>query len=360
MKVMVTGHLGYIGSVMVPMLLNEGYDVIGYDSGLFRDCIYFDELANIPEIIKDIRDVSADDLKGVDAIIHLAGLSNDPLGNLNPNLTYEINYKATVKLAKIAKKVGVKRFIFSSSCSTYGASGEDFKTEESDLRPVTPYAWSKVFAEQELMMLGDTGFVPVVLRNATAYGVSPVHRFDLVINNLVAHGVTTNQILLKSDGTPWRPVVHIRDISRAFIESLKAPDNQIKYQALNVGTNEQNYRIIQLAEIVSKFLPHCEINYVDKAEPDKRNYRVDFTKIKKVLPYFIASWNANSGVIELNEKYNELGLTLNEVEGPKYNRILHIKELINNKKLSGDLRWVQQKTTQRIVTKKTPNINHPL
>jgi len=252
MRVLVTGHLGYIGTVMVPMLIAKAHEVVGLDSDLFERCTFGDGIQNIPELKKDIRDVEVSDLNGFDAVIHLAGLSNDPLGDLNPELTYEINHAASVRLASLAKEAGVTRFIFSSSCSNYGAGGENFLNEESQFNPVTPYGISKVRVEQDVAKLADSNFSPTFLRNATAYGVSPRLRFDLVLNNLVAWAFTTGRVYIKSDGTPWRPIVHIEDISRAFIAVLHAPREVVHNQAFNVGRNDDNYRIRELAEIVEE------------------------------------------------------------------------------------------------------------
>jgi nucleoside-diphosphate-sugar epimerase len=271
--------------------------------------------------------------------LHLAGLSNDPLGNLNPNLTHEINYLASVKLAELAKEAGVSRYIFSSSCSNYGAGGVDWLNEESAFNPVTPYGESKVKVEQDVSQLADDNFSPIFLRNATAYGVSPRLRFDLVLNNLVAWAFTTGQIYIKSDGTPWRPIVHIEDISRAFIAVLEAPREVIHNQAFNVGRNEDNYQIRDLAEIVKETVPNCRIEYAPDAGPDKRCYRVDCSRIAQILPNFQPQWNARKGAVELYEAYQKVGLTLEEFEGPKYQRIAHIKYLISHNLLDENLRW---------------------
>src|SRR6185369_10900975 len=235
MRILVTGHAGYIGTVMVPMLVGAGHDVVGLDSGLFAECTFGREILAVPEIAKDVRDIETSDLEGFGAIVHLAGLSNDPLGNLNPALTYEINHAASVRLAQLAKRAGVPRFVFSSSCSNYGAAGDGFLAEESDLHPLTPYADSKVRVDADVARLADEHFSPVFLRNATAYGVSPRLRFDLVLNNLVAWAFTTRRVLIKSDGTPWRPIVHIEDISRAVLAVLEAPRERTHNEALNVG-----------------------------------------------------------------------------------------------------------------------------
>lgn len=339
MRLLLTGHKGYIGTVMVPMLLAHGHEVIGLDSDLFERCTFGEGIVNIPEYKKDIRDVEDSDLAGFDAVLHLAGLSNDPLGNLNPNLTYQINHLASVRLAKLAKAAGVSRFIFSSSCSNYGASGDNWLNEQSTFNPVTPYGISKVRTEQDISQLADDTFSPTFLRNATAYGVSPRLRFDLVLNNLVAWAFTTGQVYIKSDGTPWRPIVHIEDISRAFIAVLHAPLEVIHNQAFNVGRNEDNYRIRDLAEIVQQTVPGCRIEYAKDAGPDKRCYRVDCSKIAQTLPEFQPQWNARRGAKELYTAYQKIGLTLDEFEGMKYQRIAHIQHLLSQGELDANLRW---------------------
>ncbi len=324
---------------MVPMLLAKGYDVVGLDSDLYQGSTFGEGIQAIREIRKDIRDVEASDLEEFDAVLHLAGLSNDPLGNLNPNLTYEINYLASVTLAELAKEAGVSRFIFSSSCSNYGAGGQDWLTEDSPFNPVTPYGVSKVRVEESIARLADDHFSPTFLRNATAYGVSPRLRFDLVLNNLVAWAYTTGRIYIKSDGTPWRPIVHIEDICRAFIACLEAPRELIHNQAFNVGRNEDNYQIRDLAEIVKETVPECRIEYAPDAGPDKRCYRVNCSKIAQTLPGFQPQWNARKGAEELYNAYQKVGVTLEEFEGPKYQRIAHIKYLLSSGQLDDNLRW---------------------
>ncbi|MGQ4647530.1 NAD-dependent epimerase/dehydratase family protein [Lyngbya aestuarii] len=339
MRVLLTGHKGYIGTVMVPMLLAKGHEVVGLDSDLFERSTFGEGIQDIPELIKDVRDVEISDLEGFDAVFHLAGLSNDPLGNLNPDLTSEINHLASVHLAKLAKEAGVARYVFSSSCSNYGAGGEDWLTEESQFNPVTPYGISKVRVEQDVTQLADDNFSPVFLRNATAYGVSPRLRFDLVLNNLVAWALTTGRVYIKSDGTPWRPIVHIEDISRAFIAVLEAPRDLVHNQAFNVGRNEDNYQIRELADIVQETVPGCQIEYAKDAGPDKRCYRVDCSKIAQTLPEFQPQWNARKGAQELYAAYQKVGLTLEEFEGPKYQRIAHIQQLLSTGQLDENLRW---------------------
>lgn len=328
---------------MVPMLLDKKYEVVGLDTDLYERSTFGEGIVEIPELRKDVRDVTLEDLEGFEAVLHLAGLSNDPLGNLNPKLTEEINYLASVKLAELAKKAGVTRFIFSSSCSNYGAGGEDWLNEESAFNPVTPYGVSKVKVEQEVSKLADDNFSPTFLRNATAYGVSPRLRFDLVLNNLVAWALTKGLVYIKSDGTPWRPIVHIEDISRAFIAVLEAPRELVHNEAFNVGRNEDNYQIRDLAEIVKDTVPNCRIEYAPDAGPDKRCYRVDCSKIAQTLPDFKPQWDARQGATELYEVYQKVGLTLEEFEGSKYQRIAHIKYLLNSGLLDENLRWQHEK-----------------
>ncbi len=346
MKVLVTGDKGYIGTILVPMLLEKGYDVRGIDTDYFADCTFGEALPdNYPTKQKDIRDLTIEDVKGVDAVLHLAGLSNDPLGDLNPDLTADINYKASVTLARLAREAGVSRFIFSSSCSNYGAGGQDMLDENALLRPVTPYGESKVKVEQEVSRLADDHFSPVFLRNATAYGFSPRLRFDLVLNNLVAWAYTTGKVYLKSDGSPWRPIVHIEDISRAFIAALEAPKELVHNQMFNVGQTSENYRIREIAEIVRETVPGSEVTLADSAGPDKRNYRVNCDKIQRVLPQFEPQWTARKGARELYEAYKTHGLKLDEFEGRKYRRITHVKHLIS----SGELDDRLFRTNRRLV-----------
>ncbi|MEM9093246.1 MAG: SDR family oxidoreductase, partial [Cyanobacteria bacterium P01_F01_bin.53] len=299
MRVLVTGHQGYIGTVLVPMLLAAGHEVSGMDSDLYEACTFGDDIPSIPEVRKDVREATVEDFEGFEAVLHLAGLSNDPLGNLNPDLTHNINYKATVRIAELAKQAGVSRYVFSSSCSNYGAGGEDWLNEESAFNPVTPYGVSKVRSEQDLAKLADDNFSPTYLRNATAFGVSPRLRFDLVLNNLTAWAFTTGRVFIKSDGTPWRPIVHIEDISRAFLAVLHAPKEKIHNEAFNVGRNEDNYQIRELADMVQEIVPNCVVEYAKDAGPDKRCYRVDCSKILRVLPEFQPQWSARKGVEEL-------------------------------------------------------------
>ena len=342
MKVLVTGHNGYIGSVLVQMFLAEGHEVVGLDTDLFADCIFGNkQVSEVPSMNVDIRDTAAIELEGFDAVIHLAGLSNDPLGDLDATLTYEINHAASVRLAEKAKASGVSRFIFSSSCSNYGAAGDDFLTEESALNPVTAYGISKVWVERDLKPLADENFHPTFLRNSTVYGISPRLRVDLVLNNLMASAVTSGRIVMKSDGTPWRPIVHVEDVSRAFLAVLQAPSDVVHNQAFNVGLTQENYRISELGEIVKETLPGCEIEYAEGAGPDKRCYRVDCSKINRVLPGFKPQWDARAGAVQIYEAYKEANVTEAILTDPRFVRMNQLRLLMDSSRVSEGLRWTR-------------------
>jgi nucleoside-diphosphate-sugar epimerase len=339
MRILLTGSRGYIGSLMAPFLVRAGHDVVGVDTDLYRRSSFGRWKDTIETRVKDIRALEPRDLAGFDGVIHLAALSNDPLGDLNPQLTYDINHLASVRLAALAKEAGVPRFAFASSCSNYGAAGDAPVNEESELNPVTAYGESKVRVERDVIKLADDAFSPTFLRCATAYGVSPRLRFDIVLNNLVAWAFTSGKVMLKSDGSPWRPIVHIEDISRAFLAVLTVPRERVHAQAFNIGRNDQNYRIRDIAQIVKETVPGCEIAFADDAGPDKRNYRADFSKVARVLPEFQPQWDARKGAKQLYDAYRSVGLELSDFEGPRYRRIDQIKQLLAAGNLGPDLRW---------------------
>jgi nucleoside-diphosphate-sugar epimerase len=339
-SVLVTGHNGYIGSVMVPMLQSAGYQVTGIDTYYYESCTFGQATTDIASIRKDIRDVEAGDLRGFDAVIHLAALSNDPLGNLNSQLTADINHHASTRLARLAKQAGVPRFLFSSSCSLYGLGGDGFLNEDAPFNPVTAYGWSKVRVEHEVSKLADADFSPTFLRNATAYGVSPRLRCDVVVNNLVAHAFTTGKILIMSDGSPWRPLVHVDDICRAFLAVLQAPRELVHNVALNVGSTKENYQVRDIAETVRQIVPGSEVTYASGASPDTRCYRVDCGRFASLFPDFKPQWTMKDGVEQLYAAYKKEGLSRDEFLGSRYQRIKQIQKLQTAGSLDKDLRWV--------------------
>jgi nucleoside-diphosphate-sugar epimerase len=345
-RVLVTGHHGYLGSVLAPVLRDAGHDVIGLDTFYYRGCDFEVDDPFEPALSGDVRDVSASDLLGFDGVVHLAALSNDPLGHLGPRWTHAINVAGTAALARAAKEAGVRRFVFASSCSMYGAAAEDTAVDEgAPLRALTPYAESKVAAEVVLRELAGDGFSPVAMRNATVYGISPRLRLDVVLNNLVAWGHTTGAIHLQSDGTPWRPLVHVRDVARATLALLDAPAELVHGESFNVGSDAQNYRISELAEIVHHRLPKCEITLAAEALPDPRSYRVDFSKFASAFPDCRFEWTAERGADELATAYETASLTFEDFQGQRFTRVSQLNWLLEAHQLDTDLRWARSTET---------------
>jgi len=339
MRVLVTGHAGYIGTVLAPILQAAGHEVHGLDADLFAGCLFDPaRLPSVPAQRRDVRDVRPADLDGFDAVVHLANLSNDPLGNLDPGLTYAINHAATMRLAALAREAGVGRFLFASSCSLYGRAGEGLVDETAPFNPVTPYGRAKVLAERDLAALASEGFSPVFLRNATVYGLSPRLRFDLVVNNLTAWAVATGAIRMKSDGTPWRPLVHIEDVSRAVLAALEAPREAVHNEAFNVGATSENYRVRDVAQIVKEEVPGCAVSFADGAGADTRSYRVSFAKIEERLGWR-AEKTVREGVREVHGALRLRALPPAAFEGPRFSRIAHLQALLADGRLGPDLRW---------------------
>ena len=340
MRILLTGHDGYIGHVLTPMLLERGHEITGLDSCLYEGCGFATgKSLPVPVLRKDVREVDLEDLRGFDAVAHLAGISNDPLGDLAPQTTYSINHEASVRLARLSKQAGVRRFVFSSSCSNYGAAGDSYLDEQASFNPVTPYAESKVWTERDVAPLADDTFSPTFLRSATAFGVSTRLRGDLVVNNLVGYAVTTGQVLIKSDGMPWRPLVHIEDISRAFVAVLEARRELVHNQSFNVGQTEENYRVRQIAEMVAEVVPGSKVTFAGDASPDARNYRVNCDKIRKVLPSFQPTWTVRKGVEEVYAAYREHKTTAEEFLSSSFIRLKKIRELQSEGKLDQTLAW---------------------
>jgi nucleoside-diphosphate-sugar epimerase len=324
---------------MAPFLQEAGHEVVGLDTFLFDPCCCGPEPEAIPALNIDVRDVVPEHLRGFDAVIHLAGLSNDPLGNLSPDCTYDINHRGSIRLALAAKEAGVQRYLFASSCSIYGAAGDEMLDETAQFSPVTPYAESKVLVEAELTELADETFSPIYLRNATAYGFSPRLRADIVLNDMVGAALLTGEIVIKSDGTPWRPLVHIEDISRAFLAALEAPLESVHNQAFNVGASSENYQMRDIADIVQSTVPGSRIVYAAGGGPDLRCYRVDFSKIGQVLPGFEPQWSVARGAAQLYAAYVRLGLSREDWDGGRYVRLQHLSKLLQSGQVDSSLRW---------------------
>lgn len=340
MRVLVTGHEGYIGAVMTGVLADAGHEVVGLDSGLYAGCDLGPAPAPVPVIGRDVRDVTAEDLRGIDAVIHLAAISNDPIGQLNPDVTYAINHRASVRLAELARDAGASRFVFASSCSLYGAGGGDgLLDEHADFLPVTAYGESKVFGERDIAPLATDDFSPTFMRNATVYGASPRLRGDVVVNNLTGLGFATGRVVLKSDGSPWRPLVHVRDVCRAAAAILAAPRETVHNLAVNIGRSTENYRVREVAEIVHEAIPGSELSIADGAGPDLRNYRVDCSLLERLLPDAVPQMTVADGVRELIDAFTAHGLTADQLEGARYTRLARISELAGAGRLDGELRW---------------------
>jgi nucleoside-diphosphate-sugar epimerase len=341
MRILVTGNLGYVGTVMTPLLKAEGHEVWGLDTGYYAPCIMGDAgpTGVDRQIMKDVRRVEASDLEGVHGIAHLAALSNDPTGELNPGLTEEINFHGSVRLAEAAKRAGVERFVFASSCSIYGSSGGEALTEEASFNPLTAYARSKVDTEAALARMADASFSPVFLRNATAYGFSPRLRFDIVVNNLTGWAMTTGHVKLLSDGRAWRPLVHVEDMCRAFAASFVAPRERIHNQAFNVGREEDNFQIRTLAESVAMVVPDCDVTFAEGASADSRNYNVSFAKARERLKEFAPRWSVEKGIHQLYGSFSRLGLTYPQFDGRYFTRLKQLRYLVESERVDDHLMW---------------------
>ena len=339
MKIVLTGCDGYLGSLLGPELLRKGYEVTGIDTGFYREGTLYRAGGSLPlTVTKDLRQIEVEDLRGADAIAHLAELSNDPLGQLAPNITYDINHKGSIRLAEIARKAGVKRFVYTSSCSVYGVAESDFVDETSPVNPQTAYAICKTLVERDLRPMADDRFSPTFLRNATAYGASPHMRFDIVLNNLSGLAWTTKEIRMTSDGTPWRPLVHGLDICRAIIAVLEAPREAVHNEVFNVGDTRHNYRVKEIAEIVAETFPGCRLSF-GAPSPDNRSYRVSFEKIRKHLPDFQCAWDARRGARQLYELFRKIDMPPEVFQHRTFTRLKQLEHLIRTKQLDSNFFW---------------------
>lgn len=339
MKVLITGTEGYLGSLLAPFLMRRGIDVVGLDTGFYKDRALFRSAATTPlTLVKDIRKVESDDFKGIDAIVHMAELSNDPLGELKHDITYEINHKGSVRLAEVAKQAGVKRFVYMSSCSVYGVADGDMVDESSPTNPQTAYAICKTLVERDVSAMADADFAPTFLRNATAYGASPRMRFDIVLNNLAGMAATVEEIRLTSDGTPWRPLVHGLDISQAIALILEASTDVVGNQVYNVGDTDHNYTVRQIAEIVAETFPRCQLSF-GAPGADNRSYKVSFDKIRKHLPAFKCAWDAKKGAKQLHEIFKKIGMTKDLFEDRTFTRLKQLKHLIDTEQIDEQFFW---------------------
>jgi nucleoside-diphosphate-sugar epimerase len=338
-RVLITGHQGYIGSVMAPAFLEAGYDVVGLDVGYFAGCTLVPDPADVPSVRKDIRDLERVDVEGFDAVVHLAALSNDPIGNLNEAWTGEINLEASVRLAELAKEAGVERFLFSSSCIMYGMSEALVVDEDAPLDPKTEYARSKVRGEQAISALADDGFSPTFLRNGTVYGLSPRMRFDTVFNDLLGSAVATGKVVVYGDGRPWRPVVHVKDLVRAFMAALEAPREAVHDEAFNTGADHLNHQVGELARIAAETVPGCELEVLGEPGADQRTYKADFGKFGRTFPGFEFEWTPTKGARELYEAFESIGLTAEGFVDDRFTRLKWLRRLIDGGRLDGSLRW---------------------
>ncbi|HYW33919.1 MAG TPA: SDR family oxidoreductase [Balneolaceae bacterium] len=343
MNILVTGTDGYIGSILAPYLIQQGHKVTGLDTGFYRSgWLYNDQEKTYPSYInKDLRNIQPEDLEGFDAVVHLAELSNDPVGQLNPEITYKINHKGSVRIAELCKQVGVEKFVYTSSCSAYGIGGDrNIKTEESELQPQTAYAECKVRVERDVSKLADDSFSPTFLRNATAYGASPRMRFDIVLNNLSGLAWTTGEIKMISDGTPWRPLVHVKDISKSISCVLKAPREVVHNEIFNVGDSDENYQVKEIAQVVKEAFPGCEISFGNNVDEDNRSYRVSFDKINDQLPGFSCDYTLDEGARELHNIFSKIKLSPEIFQARSYTRLKQLKYLLETDQLNEDLYWV--------------------